>query len=525
MRAVWMVLSQRLTAQFAFLLVIAGYNPRKDRTLNDRLYLVYVVIFFSIWIFMVLTLFADWAVKILTVISPEDVLTPAVSLLLAILLLWGAYKLWQAAKTSPLVFSEEDAALLCLTPVNRRAVTIMWFVYRWMLTVLPFSGIAVVLGFAQVEWQFQGKLGMLDLPLYTGAGLLALFAMALAQLLVQALVWLFGLLRLRSDRDIPHYRWVAAAIIAVFLMAALRLPAVFDFLTAAWRSTLETAMGAQTGPGLMLTAVLPAFVVMVLIWYFSDRLNLSRAAQETAYHDKMQAAMFLGDTDTVNALKIKKRLGSSHTASRMPLFEGEKAVLWRSLLRSRRAFSFTSSGRLFLVIVTTLAIFLAPDTGSWILVLAAWTLQLGQLSAGRLRRSLQNWWLWTQQPFSIRDEIFWQLLPTGLVILAAAWIGLLVIPVPNALLMALILPFAIFSVMLTGVIDVLRQVRTELLVAERIPVYSIVGTLFGLVLLVLPFWFYLQPVSINSYYVAVFYGGTVLVLLWQLTGTIWKTRK
>ena len=177
------------------------------------------------------------------------------------------------------------------------------------------------------------------------------------------------------------------------------------------------------------------------------------------------------------------------------------------------------------MIVSTLAIFLAPDTGSWILVLAAWTLQSGQLSAGNLRRSLQNWWLWTQQPYSIRDEIFWQILPTGLLVLLAAWIGLLVIPVPNALLMALILPFAIFSVMLTGVIDVLRQVRTELLVAERIPVYSIVGTLFGLLLLVLPFWFYLQPVSINSYYVAVFYGGTVLVLLWQLIGTIWKTRK
>jgi hypothetical protein len=46
-----------------------------------------------------------------------------------------------------------------------------------------------------------------------------------------------------------------------------------------------------------------------------------------------------------------------------------------------------------------------------------------------------------------------------------------------------------------------------------------------LVLLALPFWFYLQPVSPNSYYVAVFYGGTVIVLLWQLIGTIWKTRK
>ena len=91
--------------------------------------------------------------------------------------------------------------------------------------------------------------------------------------------------------------------------------------------------------------------------------------------------------------------------------------------------------------------------------------------------------------------------------------------------MAIIMPFAIFTVMLAGVFDVLRQVRSEQLVVERIPVYSVLGTLFGLVLLMLPFWFYLQPVTINSYFVAVFYGGTVIVLLWQLIGTIWKTRK
>ncbi len=177
MRAVWMVLSHRLTAQFAFLLVIAGYNPRKDRSLNDRLYLVYVIIFFSIWIFMVLTLFADWAVKILTVISPLDIRTPAVIFLLAILLLWNAYQLWQAARTSPFVFTEEDGALLCSTPVSRRAVAIQWFFHKWIMEVLPFAGIAVVLGFAQVEWQFQGDLGILDLPIYAGAGLRAMFSM------------------------------------------------------------------------------------------------------------------------------------------------------------------------------------------------------------------------------------------------------------------------------------------------------------------------------------------------------------
>ncbi len=59
-------------------------------------------------------------------------------------------------------------------------------------------------------------------------------------------------------------------------------------------------MGGGLWFSALLSAGLPALIVLGLLVLWSDRLNLSRAAQETAYHDQMQAAMRLGDMDLVS---------------------------------------------------------------------------------------------------------------------------------------------------------------------------------------------------------------------------------
>src|SRR5512140_2397619 len=64
LRAVWLVRSRVLQGDLKFWLVVAGYDTRTS-SFNNRLYLVYVVIFFALWIFMVLTLLADFAARFL----------------------------------------------------------------------------------------------------------------------------------------------------------------------------------------------------------------------------------------------------------------------------------------------------------------------------------------------------------------------------------------------------------------------------------------------------------------------------
>ena len=36
---------------------------------------------------------------------------------------WGLYSLWRASRRSPFVFTEEDAHLVCQTPVSRPGAT------------------------------------------------------------------------------------------------------------------------------------------------------------------------------------------------------------------------------------------------------------------------------------------------------------------------------------------------------------------------------------------------------------------
>ncbi len=527
MRAVWMVLSRRIAGQFAFLLVIAGHNPRKDRSINDRLYLVYIIVFFSIWIFSVLTLFASWAVKLLTLFGQQNPAQTAGNVMLLALGAASAVKLWQAASTSPFVFSEEDALLLCQTPVSRRVVAILWFFHRWMISVLPFAVLAIVLGFAQVEIQANRDLGFLDLPLYIGAGIKALFAMAAAYLLAMAFIWLFGILRIRTDHDIPRYRWVAIAIIAIFAALSQSNSQAFSFLLAPLRLVLEAGMGAGSYFNALLLTILSSIVVLGLLWFFAERLNLSRAAQETAYVQQMQAAVWLGDADAMAHIRIKRKLGSSHAATKLPIRAGSYAIYWRILLRNLRGQLLQNVFNFALVLMVTVIVFMAPDLGSLVLILAIWVLQLGQRAANRMRSELKNWWLWTQLPFNLHQEMAWQIFPAALLLIVLTILVMLLVLVSIPPILFIILPIAVILVIEAGIFDVIRGVsaHSEMLIVEAIPGFTIIGTLVGMALLILPFWFYLQPLTIRSYVSIGGWGIIEIGLMWLWIVQLWKKRK
>ncbi len=527
MRAVWLVLSRRIAGQFAFLLVIAGHNPRKDRSINDRLYLIYIIVFFSIWVFSVLTLFASWAVKLLTMLSQQNPAQTAVNVMLLALGAASAVKLWQAAGTSPLVFSEEDALLLCQTPVSRRAVAIFWFFHRWLISVLPFAILATVAGFAQVEIQANRDLGFLDLPIYVGAGIKALIAMVAAYLLAMGVVWLFGVLRIRTDRDIPHYRWIAIAIMAIFAVASQTNSMVFSTLLVPWRWVLEAGMGAGSYVNAMLLTTLLSMVVLGLLWFYAEKLNLSRAAQETAYVQQMQAAVWLGDADALANLRTKRKLGSSHAATKLPIRAGSYALYWRILLRNLRGQPLQNVFNFALVLVVTVIIFMAPDLGSLGLIIAVWVLLLGQRAAIRMRSELKNWWLWTQLPFNLHQEMAWQIFPAAFLLIVVSLLVMVLLLVNISPILMIILPIAVILIYEAGIFDVIRGVsaHSEMLLVEAIPGFTIIGMLVGMALLILPFWFYLQPLTIRSYISIGGWGIIEIVLMWLWIVQLWKKRK
>ena len=291
MRAAWFVRIRQMETRFKFYLAILGYD-RRDTSLTHKIYLVYAAVFFALWGFAVMSLLAGSGSIFLSYISKADPSLAAVRLGWLALVGWGIYILFQATRRSPLVFSEEDAYLICQTPVNRRAVALAWFPADWLETALAFWAIAVVLGFSLAELRIGPKIGLVNLPEYVTTGLRALGALLPVQLGLHALLWAIGCIRLWRERG-PA--WVKPAALGVVGLAVISLiwvlglggiagvfPAVLNIVYAPLLYPLQAGFGqaailAGLGAGWLLGGV-----GLLTLWLASDQLNLSRAAQETS---------------------------------------------------------------------------------------------------------------------------------------------------------------------------------------------------------------------------------------------------
>src|SRR5574342_104344 len=130
MKPVWLVRSRQIAQKLSFWLTLIGYDPR-DHSLSHRIYLVYASIFMSLWGFAMLSLVAGGAARALTLPGIGSANQAAARISLLVLVIWFFYQLWQVSRRSPFVFSEEDAYLICQTPVRRSIVAISWFLGDW----------------------------------------------------------------------------------------------------------------------------------------------------------------------------------------------------------------------------------------------------------------------------------------------------------------------------------------------------------------------------------------------------------
>ncbi len=206
-QAVWLVRSRQIARKLTWWLTLLGYDPH-DHSLAHRIYLVYASLFWGIWFFAVFSLFAGPATTVLTALGISPLNQAAVVLSLLALLSWGLFKLWQATRRSPLVFSENDAYLICQAPVPGSSVAVSWLLGDWFEAVAPFWIGAVTLSIALVDYGLEGKVSLADLPTYLLAGLQALLGITLAHFGLMALVWAAGALRLQRDRQL---RWQPTA--------------------------------------------------------------------------------------------------------------------------------------------------------------------------------------------------------------------------------------------------------------------------------------------------------------------------
>jgi hypothetical protein len=527
-----MVRSPQIARKLSFWWVTLSAYDARDRSLSNRLYLVYVSLFWAAWFLVMFSYFAGPAKTVLQALGIRPFSQAAAVLIALALLGWAFYRLWRAARQSPIVFSENDAHLVCQTPAPGSAVALLWLLGDWFEVAALFWAGAVTLSFALVDSSLTHKITMIDLILYLRTALQAVLLVGLVQLGMLALVWAVGMLRLWHDRVLTWQPGVLRALILAVVLGLAYTLASFGldglsqpfWQVALWPIYYPVSAAFGVAPlvsglliglafcGLGLAALLEAGV----------HLNLSRAAQETTQLKKIETAQRYGQNELAEQLALKERLIGGHPPSRLPARAGEWMLGWKDLLQSERAFRITDLWGWLGLAAVSLSIFLVSEAGARALLLAIWAVMVGQRVTARLQKDLMNWSLLRMLPFSNRHLLRAEIaLPWALVVLLG-WLTLALaggsLPLYMRQSAIVLLPCLSAAVSFAAAYDLLRQSQPELLLNGSAPQVSSVGGLLGILCLALPLglWFWLSPLGLVSGILSSLLAILLALLFWRL---------
>jgi hypothetical protein len=483
-----MVRSRQIEQKLSFWLMLIGYNPR-DKSLVHRIYLIYALIFMSLWGFAMLSLAAGTTASALALMGNGSVGQSATQVSLLILVVWFMYQFWQVSRRSPFVFSEEDAYLICQTPVKRNIVAISWFVGDWLTRAWPFWTIGVTLGFALVESRLTGKAVFDDFLLYFSSGLRALSMFLLLHLGLLAMLWALGALRLQGKRE---WRWYPLlALVAILLGSGSLVWVITDSRQALlilgiilWplNFSLQTAFSLQGWGSGALTATGIAVVGLLALAITGDKINLSRASQETSLKEKLQSARRYGMFDLAEQIKKRERLGIGRDPTCLSARPGLWTLPWKDILQSRRSMGLGGILNWLILLGVSSGLFLAPDSGSRLLIFASWLIIVCQRMTSRLRDDMTNWWTLRSLPFQAGHLLLTDLaLPWGLTVIIG-WMGILLGGAglgSSRLIAALLIAPICLIVGLISIFDILRQSKAEMLLNGNVPGISALAVLGG----------------------------------------------
>jgi len=496
MQAVHWLRTRQEEYELSYWLSFVAYDQR-DRSFNNRIYLLYIILFFSVWIFVVLTFFASAGSIILRLVNPLNPIRAALFLETLLLGVWSLVAFWFSLRRSPVVFSEQDEVLICQTPISRSFVTLRWILMPWVKSGILFWLAAIILGFSVAETSMPGVITANRILEYAGYGLRAWVVVIPVHLTLFALQWAVGILRLQKDKERQGLAWLV-------IPAAL---ALFSFLwiftfgaDSAARMPWSQIVSGITYPVLagfgqgnifisLLTSGLFAIAALGVMVWSSRTFSLSRAAQETREVDTLEAASRYGFTDYARQLQDQRRLGVNRAPTRLPAFDGAGILIWKDLLQSQRSFHLSSAFIWVQLFLLLLGFAFLPDLGSRALVIGFWVIQLGQGSVIRLRGDLALWALTRQLPFALKDFLLFNQIPAYLLSLLISEAGLVMgsaiakTPMDG---MAILLPGIAASVAGLAAFDVIRQARSNMLIAGYVPEVSAAGIMLGLVATAIP---------------------------------------
>ncbi len=355
------------------------------------------------------------------------------------------------------------------------------------------------MGFTSVELQIEGNLEISELLLYLYSGLRALLIILLLQLAYQALVWSFGTMRLRGERDIS---WLPIIPIGLAVWLSLRFfMHLGSSLPDSWHALLSyplllpiyypfQAMAGQTEwfYGVMVSLSL-AGLSLGLLWMVTGTLNLNRAAAETYQQESIQMAVRYGKAALAQKLQQRKRLGLGRRPNMLPDMHGVWSLLWKDILQTWRSLNLRELAGWLTIFGLTLGVILIPEWSLRALALVVWVTLLGEHTTKRFRDDLSQWRLFRLLPFKGSRMILVDLVFPWVIYVISGWLALVIcrqVVAPYTFMFAGLLPFVVAGIILSAANDILRQSEVNLLLVGEVPKQRALATFLGIILVAIP---------------------------------------
>lgn len=485
MRAIHWIRSRQEGRELAYWLSFVFFDS-KDRSWNNRLYLIYLVLFFGIWWFMALVWFAEAGAFLLTTLSPSNPISLAVALELISLLLWFVVSFIQAARRSPVTFSEEDAFLICQMPLDPRQIVLRWLPMPWVKSLLPFALVALVLGFSVAEATLPsgGTTGQ-DLLEYARVGSRALLVLAPFHLTVLTLNWAMGIWFMKRQRQVKALVLPLAYFLLGMLSFVSGILAPFGVglpALAMVTGGLRVGFGWETLGPVLLSSGLTAVVSVLILFFVSTHFSPSLAAQETKEQATLQNLRRYGFVNQAKEIHDQSRLHLDRKSIWLPAWQGGAAMLWKDVLQYCRTLDVSSIFDLLFFVGSAVGLVYLPNLSGRILLIVTWALQASKFSTHRLRQDLTRWITLKQLPVKPQEWILYDLAFACGAILLMSVIGLAAgsaLAGRSALGEVLALPGMIASIAGVAAQDIFRNSRTNLLMSGQAPDVSEVGVIIG----------------------------------------------
>lgn len=446
-----------------------------------------------VWFFVVLIFFAKYSGMILSFINPLISSNAVVMIELIILAGWNISQMVQCSKRSPVVFSEQDATLICQTPVSRRQLVLRWIWMPWVKSAVPFWFVAIMLGFSIAEINYSGAVAANKILEYAGFGLNAMICLLPIHLSFFVVQWVVGVLRLNKS---THRNWVGIpAIILAVLLLIIVLFASFSTLSitkniiAPLEYLLTPGFTGAFDSNALLIGTIFALLTLGLLFYISGGFILSRAAQESSEIDSINNAARYGFTDFVEQRQLQNKLGAGHPTTYIPPLKGSAILIWRNLTQAIRTIHWKTLVQWITICSIMMGLPILPTFWSRLLALLILVFQISPLTSIRLRSDLSCWMILQQLPITKKNILFADLglsLPILLFFSIAGLALSTLITNVFPLGMMLLLPGVLASIACGAAFDILRRSKADLLMTGNAPSVGTQGFLLGLIGIYIP---------------------------------------